>query len=77
MGAGDEESADCEDDDTDTELETTAALQSKVDTLHPIPENTPLEILTGIIAAASVAVSTAAMILQPTNLVFAAGGLSW
>lgn len=74
MGGGDEVSADCEDDDTDTESETTAAPQSKV---QPIPENTPLEILTGIIAAASVAASTAAMIIQPTNLVFAAGGLSW
>ena len=68
MGAsGDEESAD---DDTDTVSDITAAPQSKV---QPIPENTPLEILTGIIAAASVAASTAAMILQPTNLVFAAG----
>lgn len=74
MGGGDEDLADCEVDDTDTESETTAAPQSR---FQPIPENTPLEILTGIIAAASVAASTAAMILQPTNLVFAAAGLSW
>ena len=45
--------------------------------LRPIAGNTPMEIFAGGIAAASVASAAAAMILQPVNVVFAAGGLSW
>lgn len=41
-----------------------------------IAGNTPMEILSGGIAAASIASSAAAMILVPSNIVFAAGGLS-
>mmetsp|Transcript_39841 Transcript_39841/g.84916 ORF Transcript_39841/g.84916 Transcript_39841/m.84916 type:complete len:263 (-) Transcript_39841:311-1099(-) len=44
--------------------------------LRPIAGNTPMEMFAGGIAAASVASSAAAMILQPVNIVFAAGGLS-
>lgn len=44
--------------------------------LRPIGGNTPMEIFAGGIAATSVATAAAAMILQPVNIVFAAGGLS-
>lgn len=44
--------------------------------LRPIAGNTPMEILAGVIAGASVATAAAAMILNPVNIVFAAGGLS-
>lgn len=44
--------------------------------LRPIAGNTPMEILAGGIAATSVATAAAAMVLQPYNIVFAAGGLS-
>ena len=46
-------------------------------TLAPIKNNTVLEILSGIVAAASVATSVGAMILSPVNVVYASGGLSW
>lgn len=45
--------------------------------LRPIAGNTPMEIFAGAIAGASVASAAAAMILNPVNIVFAAGGLSW
>lgn len=45
--------------------------------LRPIAGNTPSEILAGAVAGISVATSVAAMILQPANIIFAAGGLSW
>ena len=45
--------------------------------LRPIGGNTPMEIFAGGIAATSVATAAAAMVLQPVNIVFAAGGLSW
>lgn len=45
--------------------------------LRPIAGNTPMEMFAGAIAGASVASAAAAMILQPVNVVFAAGGLSW
>ena len=45
--------------------------------LRPIGSHTPMEILAGGIAGASVGTSVAAMIIQPVNIVFAAGGLSW
>ena len=45
--------------------------------LRPIAGNTLLEIIAGGIAGASVATSVVAMILQPANIVFVAGGLSW
>lgn len=45
--------------------------------LRPIAGNTPMEVLAGGIAGASVASAAAAMVLAPYNLVFAAGGLSW
>ncbi|KAL7536092.1 hypothetical protein ACHAWF_009442 [Thalassiosira exigua] len=44
--------------------------------LRPIAGNTPMEIFAGAIAGASVASAAAAMIIQPVNIVFAAGGLS-
>lgn len=44
--------------------------------LRPIAGQTPMEILAGGIAGASVVSAAAAMILQPANIVFAAGGLS-
>mmetsp|Transcript_23771 Transcript_23771/g.57328 ORF Transcript_23771/g.57328 Transcript_23771/m.57328 type:complete len:262 (+) Transcript_23771:194-979(+) len=44
--------------------------------LRPIGGNTPMEIFAGGIAATSVATAAAAMVLQPVNIVFAAGGLS-
>lgn len=44
--------------------------------LRPIGSHTPMEILAGGIAGASVGTSVAAMIIQPVNIVFAAGGLS-
>jgi len=46
------------------------------DALRPIAGNTPMEMFAGAIAGASVASAAAAMILQPVNIVFAAGGLS-
>ena len=45
--------------------------------LRPIAGQTPMEILAGGIAGASVVSAAAAMILQPANIVSAAGGLSW
>ena len=45
--------------------------------LRPIGSHTPMELMAGGIAGASVATSVAAMIIQPVNIVFAAGGLSW
>ena len=45
--------------------------------LRPIASHTPMEILAGGIAGASVGTSVAAMIIQPVNIVFAAGALSW
>ncbi len=45
--------------------------------LRPIVSHTPMEIFAAGIGAASVGTSVAAMILQPVNIVFAAGGLSW
>lgn len=45
--------------------------------LRPIASHTPMELLSGGIAGASVATSVAAMVIQPVNIVFAAGGLSW
>lgn len=45
--------------------------------LRPIAGNTLMEILAGGIAGASVATSVVAMILQPANIIFVAGGLSW
>jgi len=44
--------------------------------LRPIAGNTPMELVAGAIAGASVASAAAAMVLQPYNIVFAAGGLS-
>lgn len=44
--------------------------------LRPIAGNTPMEVFAGGIAGVSVASAVAAMILQPVNVVFAAGGLS-
>uniref|UniRef100_A0A6U3TQ87 Uncharacterized protein n=1 Tax=Skeletonema marinoi TaxID=267567 RepID=A0A6U3TQ87_9STRA len=44
--------------------------------LSPIASHTPMEILAGGIAGASVGTSVAAMIIQPVNIVFAAGALS-
>mmetsp|Transcript_24482 Transcript_24482/g.52952 ORF Transcript_24482/g.52952 Transcript_24482/m.52952 type:complete len:266 (+) Transcript_24482:308-1105(+) len=44
--------------------------------LRPIAGNTPMEIFAGGIAGASVSSAVAAMILNPGNIVFAAGGLS-
>jgi hypothetical protein len=45
--------------------------------LRPIAAHTPMELMAGGIAGVSVATSVAAMIIQPVNIVFAAGGLSW
>ena len=45
--------------------------------LRPIAGNTPMELFAGAIAGASVASAAAAMVFQPYNIVFAAGGLSW
>ena len=45
--------------------------------LGPVNGNTVLEVLSGLLAAASVATSVGAMILSPVNVVYAAGGLSW
>ena len=45
--------------------------------LRPIASHTPMEIFAAGIGAASVGTSVAAMVLQPVNIVFAAGGLSW
>ena len=56
---------------------TTASATSGGQTLRPIAGNTPMEILAGGIAAASIGTAAAAMILQPSNIVFLAGGLSW
>jgi len=44
--------------------------------LRPIASHTPMEVLAGGIAGASVGTSVAAMIIQPVNIVFAAGALS-
>lgn len=44
--------------------------------LRPIAGHTPMELFAGTIAGASVASAVAAMIVQPVNVVFAAGGLS-
>lgn len=46
-------------------------------TLKPVKTNTPMEVLSGIVAAASVATSVGAMLVSPTNVVYAAGGISW
>ena len=46
-------------------------------TLKPVKNNTPMEVLSGIVAAASVATSVGAMLVSPTNVVYAAGGISW
>lgn len=54
-----------------------AVVGSDGEPLRPIAGNTPMEILAGGIAGVSVATAAAAMILQPVNIVFAAGGLSW
>lgn len=45
--------------------------------LRPIAGNTFMELVAGIFAATSVATSVAAMVIQPANIIFAAGGLSW
>lgn len=44
--------------------------------LRPIASHTPMEIVAAGIGAASVGTSVAAMIIQPVNIVFVAGGLS-
>ena len=49
---------------------------AKGEPLRPIAGHTPLEIVSGAIAGASIATSAAAMVLNPANIVFAAGGLS-
>lgn len=46
-------------------------------TLTPVKNNTTMEVVSGVVAAASVATSIGAMIVSPVNVVFAAGGLSW
>jgi hypothetical protein len=56
---------------------TTARVTSGGQTLRPIAGNTPMEILAGVIAAASIGTSAAAMVLSPSNIVFLAGGFSW
>jgi hypothetical protein len=65
----------------DTDLEEGSAEEptkrSAGTTLKPIKNNTALEVLSGVVAAASVATSVGAMILSPVNVVYAAGGLSW
>ena len=45
--------------------------------LAPVKNNTAMEVLSGAVAAASVATSVGAMIVSPVNVVYAAGGLSW
>ena len=45
--------------------------------LASVKNTTVLEVLSGLLAAASVASSVGAMILSPVNIVYAAGGLSW
>jgi uncharacterized OsmC-like protein len=50
---------------------------NKGSALRPLGSHTPMELVAGGIAGASVATSVAAMIIQPVNIVFAAGGLSW
>lgn len=55
---------------------TTASVTSGGQTLRPIAGNTPMEILAGVIAAASIGTSAAAMVLSPSNIVFLAGGFS-
>ena len=45
--------------------------------LTPVKNNTAMEVLSGVVAAASVATSVGAMIVSPVNVVYAAGGLSW
>ncbi len=45
--------------------------------LRPIAGHTPMEILAGGVAGASIGTAAVAMILQPSNIVFLAGGLSW
>jgi len=51
-------------------------VDDKGEALRPIAGHTPMEMLAGGIAGASVATSAAAMVLNPVNVVFAAGGLS-
>ena len=45
--------------------------------LRPIAGMTPMEGFAGGIAGVSVTSAVVAMILQPVNIVFAAGGLTW
>lgn len=54
----------------------TSKTDAKGEPLRPIAGHTPLEVVSGAIAGASVATSAAAMVLNPANIVFAAGGLS-
>lgn len=84
MGGYDEESASSTDSSFGSESSEAGAEppkgSSKVgsdgEALRPIVGNTPMELFAGAIAGASVASSAAAMIVQPINIVFAAGGLS-
>mmetsp|Transcript_12304 Transcript_12304/g.26734 ORF Transcript_12304/g.26734 Transcript_12304/m.26734 type:complete len:261 (+) Transcript_12304:79-861(+) len=52
------------------------AVSTDKEPLRPIAGNTPMEMFAGVIAGTSVATAAAAMILNPANIVFAAGGLS-
>jgi len=52
------------------------AVSSDKEPLRPIAGNTPMEMFAGLIATASVGTAAAAMVLNPANIVFAAGGLS-
>lgn len=51
--------------------------RSRSTTLTPVKNNTTMEVVSGVVAAASVASSIGAMIVSPVNIVYAAGGLSW
>jgi len=51
-------------------------VDEKGEALRPVGGHTPMEIFAGGIAGASVATSAAAMVLNPANIVFIAGGLS-
>ena len=54
----------------------TSKTDAKGEPLRPIAGHTPSEVASGVIAGASIATSAAAMVLNPANIVFAAGGLS-
>ena len=82
MGGYDEESlVTSEDSGSITEVSATPNRQKSSSSggqpLRPIAGYTLMEILAGGVAGASVATSVVAMVLQPANIVFAAGGLSW